>query len=102
MAILRVRLLDGSEQLIKTNPAISVLNLLVREGIQIPHECGGKALCGTCRVQVLKGRAANPISSREAERLAAIKAGVNERLACQLYAAFDMDIALETHERHKK
>jgi len=68
---------------------------MVREGIRIRHDCGGKALCGTCRVRVVAGAAGlSPITERERLRLEAIGAGPEERLACQSYAIRDVELEL--------
>jgi ferredoxin len=79
---------------VETHAALSLLNALVRGGVRIRHDCGGKALCGTCRVHVIAGDAAalSPVRDRERIRLAAIGAGEDERLACQAYAARDVTV----------
>ncbi len=80
---------------LRTSPAVSLLNAMVREGIRIRHDCGGKALCGTCRVRVVAGAAGlSPITERERLRLEAIGAGPEERLACQSYAIRDVELEL--------
>ena len=80
------------------SPVVSVLNLLLREGIPISHSCGGKALCGTCRVRVIseEGKTAplNGIGPREAERLRALNLNPPYRLACQIYARSDVTIEI--------
>lgn len=80
---------------VSTTPATSILNALVREGVPIRHDCGGKALCGTCRVKVAgSGRALNPVGPRERERLEAVGAAEGERLACQAYAFRDVEVEI--------
>ena len=80
---------------LKTSPAVSLLNALVREGVPIRHDCGGKALCGTCKVRVVAGSdGLSPVSERERLRLDAIGAGPEERLACQSYAFRDVELEL--------
>jgi ferredoxin len=80
------------------SPVVSVLNLLLREGIPIPHTCGGKALCGTCRVRVVpemgKSDPVNGIGPREAQRLGALNLGPPYRLACQIYARSSVTIEI--------
>jgi ferredoxin len=78
---------------VSASPVFSVLNNLVREGVPIRHDCGGKALCGTCRVRVAAGAAAlSPKNERERVRLEAVGAGPDERLACQAHAFRDVDL----------
>jgi ferredoxin len=88
----------GSPAEVDSSPAVSILNSLLTAGVRIRHDCGGKALCGTCAVRVIAGGAGlSPIGPREAERLAAVggadaarPAGL--RLACQARAARDAEI----------
>ena len=80
---------------IEATPAVSLLNILLREGIKINHLCGGKALCVTCRVTVREGmRNLSPVSGREQARLEAAKAKPGQRLACQAYIKGDISISI--------
>lgn len=100
MAQLWVHHSDGTTISIKASPAVSLVNTLLSAGISIHHRCGGKAQCGTCRVKVVAKdptkRFSNTIAPREAERLAAMGAHVEEgeRLACQTYLFGDCDVYL--------
>ena len=94
MAVLRYRA-PGSplKTEVPANLRASILTSLLQAGRPIRHDCGGKALCGTCRVRVLEGAAAlSPISDRERARLSAAGAAPGERLACQAHAARDAEI----------
>jgi ferredoxin len=82
---------DGESPRVESSPATSILNALVGAGVRIRHDCGGKALCGTCAMRVVRGGAGlSPIGPKEAERLA----GAGHRLACQAYSIRDVDIEL--------
>jgi ferredoxin len=89
---------DGVEREVPCSSTVSVLNALVRAGIVLHHDCGGKARCGTCRIRVYagqgRGSGTNPISAAEGERLAAVGAGPEDRLACQLYIYRDIRIEI--------
>ncbi len=79
---------EGKERReIETSPAVSILNSLLRAGLRISHLCGGRALCGTCRIKILEGeRYLSPMG--EAERIRLSERGpIPEavRLACQTY-----------------
>jgi ferredoxin len=81
----------------RTGPLVSVLNALLAAGIRVRHDCGGKALCGTCRFRAAPGASGlSPIGPREAERLSALAASgedvAGQRLACQARAMRDIDI----------
>jgi len=76
---------------IEGRSVLSVLNCLLEAGFPIRHDCGGKALCGTCRVRVISGKL-SPRLEREDARLLAVHAGPEERLACQAHAAGDVEL----------
>jgi uncharacterized 2Fe-2S/4Fe-4S cluster protein (DUF4445 family) len=57
----------------------NILNSARKLGIEIPSECGGKGLCGKCRVRVEGEDALNPRTEVEKN----FKLGRDERLACQ-------------------
>jgi len=93
MAEIRIK---DSDKTITTSAASTILNALLKEGVAIPHQCGGKAQCGTCRIEILSGnRFLSPVSTREKERLEALKAGEMERLACQTAAAGNVEIQIK-------
>jgi ferredoxin len=93
----RIRLIvDGrSAGVVPAGAAVSVLNNLLRAGIPIRHDCGGRARCGTCRIKVVEeeGRL-SPIRPAEQARLIAVGADADERLACQAFASGDLSISV--------
>lgn len=101
MAVIRAKEKDTRTTAL-ASPVVSVLNALVREGSRIRHDCGGKALCGTCRIRAAGASGKpdgpigglSPIGERERVRLEAVGAAPGERLACQSYAFKDIDIEI--------
>ncbi len=92
MASIRIQ---NTGRMVKASAAISILNALMREGVQIKHVCGGKALCGTCRFKVIDGhRFLSPIKKREQIRLDALGNPIDVRLACQTYTFGDITIEI--------
>jgi ferredoxin len=78
-----------------TGPAVSILNALLRAGVAIRHDCGGKALCGTCALRVVEGgQALSPVRPLEAGRLAARGLPSGCRLACQAHATRDVEVEI--------
>lgn len=80
---------------VEASSAFSLLVSLQRAGAPLRHDCGGKALCGTCRVRVLAGAAGlSPMGERERLRLEAVGAPLDGsvRLACQARASRDAEI----------
>jgi len=97
VALIRL-MIAGEEREVSCSATVSVLNALVQAGVVLHHDCGGKAYCGTCRIRVVggqgKGSGTNPIGAAERERLAAVGAGPEDRLACQLYIYRDIRIEI--------
>jgi adenylate cyclase len=83
-----------TDQRVEASAAVSILNNLLRSGVKISHLCGGRAICGTCRIRIIAGMEyLSPMRQDEEQRLAAD--GVNGpdiRLACQCYTRGDVVI----------
>ena len=61
----------------------NLLDAVLQAGLGLGQSCDGIALCGFCRVQVLKGfENLTPMGEEERKILAAQHAGDIERLAC--------------------
>jgi len=91
-AMIRIK---GREGTIASSPAISILNLLQRNGIPIQTICGGRAQCGRCVIRILEGGEwMNKSNQREVIRLRALNAGEDMRLACQSYTRGDIEIEI--------
>ena len=87
--------IKGRGEAIPSSPAISLLNLLQRNGIPIETICGGRTQCGRCLVRILTGaETMNKKNDSEIARLAAMKAGEDMRLACQSYTRGDIEIEI--------
>ena len=62
----------------------TILGAALRQGIPFAHACGGRALCSTCRVLVIDGRAAcTPRTAKERAIADRLGFGDEFRLACQ-------------------
>jgi len=86
---------DGGPLVLESSMVTSLLNSLLASGVRMRHDCGGKALCGTCAIRVLEGAGSlSPVGAREAERLAAGERPADYRLACQTRAAREVSIEI--------
>jgi len=86
---------SGTDYVLEASPAVSLLNILLQAGIKISHLCGGKAVCGTCRVSVISGAEnLSPVKKAERIRLDEVKAKPDQRLACQTYVKGDIEIRI--------
>jgi len=72
----------------------TLLELLTREGINIPASCGGKGRCGKCKVRLLKGHNPSTISSAESRFLTDKEIEHGYRLACQFFIVEDSTVVL--------
>jgi ferredoxin len=71
-------------------------------GVDIRHDCGGKGICGTCRVEVLEGGAAmTEVTAPERKHLAELL-DAGWRLACQTRTTADARVRVPPNERTKK
>ena len=67
------------------NSAVSVLQVALDNGIEIPHSCGGMGSCTTCRVFVEQSSQALPPRNELEQDIAEMRGfAPNERLSCQL------------------
>lgn len=82
---------DRPQAVFDVSPVLSILVSAQRAGLPLRHDCGGKALCGTCRVRVISGTT-SPMAERERLRLEAVGAGHDQRLACQTRAGSDLEL----------
>lgn len=86
---------EGETAAIDSSPVRSVLASLLMAAHPIRHDCGGRAMCGTCLIRIVSSSGSlSPVSDREAARLRAIHARPDERLACQCRASGDIVIQL--------
>lgn len=73
----------GTETAIKTNN--NVLSALLKNQLNVMHECGGRGMCATCHIYIKEGeKSLSPPSRREQRTLEVITScKPNSRLACQ-------------------
>ncbi len=63
-------------------------------GVELTHRCGGHARCGTCLVTVQSGAEhLSEAMASEKRILTILKAGADQRLACQAWAKGDVSCA---------
>ncbi len=79
--------IKNRNQTIRVNPAFSLLNNFLSQGIPIQTSCGGKAQCGRCRCRILEGAAhLSPVRPAEIARLGGALIEAGWRLSCQSHA----------------
>lgn len=80
---------------VTVNPAYSLFNNYLMQGVPVQTLCGGKAGCGRCRFRVLEGAAhLSPVRPAEIARLGERLIAGGWRLSCQSHALRDVTIEL--------
>lgn len=83
--VARFVFLENTEQEIVFHDEETLLQLLLKNNIDIDHSCGGMGSCGTCRIFVQSNLDQLPHRNEiEQERADDLKFHDYERLACQL------------------
>lgn len=79
---------------VSCNPMRSILNNLLIAEVKIDTRCGGKAICGRCRIKVLND--SKFISPKKIEEKIKLKHLIDDgwRLACQTYSLRDIKIII--------
>ncbi|GEM_PF-4226665 len=79
----------------KLQRALSLSNNFSLQNISTQAQCGGKAICGYCRVKVLAGlQYCNPPGPDEKAILSTDELKQGLRLACQLYCLNNISILI--------
>ena len=75
----------------------SVLSILLANGIDIDHTCGGVCACSTCHVYIREGlgTANEPIDEEEDQLDFAPALEDDSRLACQCVPSGEVDVVVE-------
>lgn len=93
MARLKVR---GSPAEIDVPTGTSILGALQAAGYPVSTSCGGRAICGLCRIMVLQGREIlTPIDPKEITHLGNVAKVIGARLACQACVTGDGEIEVD-------
>lgn len=79
----KMKITVNDQRVIYAQSGISLLQALKNENIFVPSACGGRGICGLCRVRVLEG-APVELTPAELTHLNAEEQKNNVRLACQI------------------
>ena len=78
----------------------SILGILLENGIEVDHSCGGVLACSTCHIYVNKGLDSAPEAIDEEEDQLDFAPAVRDtsRLACQCVPSGEEDVEVELPE----
>lgn len=86
----KVKLTVNGDTVLEVEQGDSVMNTLNDNGIHLPSACGGKASCGQCKLQILKG--GGEILDSERPHFSRKEIKDNWRLGCQAKIKGDMEV----------
>lgn len=90
MAKIHIKNLDRT---IEAGPGLNLLNNFILTESPIHTVCGGRAMCGCCRIRVLEGEAGTSRpNAAEIARLGEELIEQGWRLSCQTYALRDITV----------
>lgn len=94
----RVRI-RGTDQSLELPIGQDLLEACQVAGVPISTSCGGKAVCGLCRLTVVSGKEnLSPLLAGEVQHLGNVAKIVGLRLACQTTFVQDGDVEVEIPE----
>ncbi|HEY3367096.1 MAG TPA: 2Fe-2S iron-sulfur cluster-binding protein [Symbiobacteriaceae bacterium] len=80
---------------VSVSEGTTILEAALSREIFLRHNCGGKAMCTTCRCKVLDGASSlSPMARHEQKRLAELYAPKNVRLSCQAQILGDVTVEI--------
>jgi len=79
---------------------ITVLDVLIANGVELPTHCGGAGACGGCKIHVLQS-SCFPITQTERRHLSREELNDGIRLACQVRPMVNISIHLISNEQAK-
>jgi len=89
----RIQININDSRTIHAQPGISLLHALKDENIFVPSACGGRGICGLCRLRVLDG-APEHLTPQELAHLGGAEQQDNFRLACQVQVKKKLRISI--------
>jgi len=82
--------INRSERVVAAESGRDLLSALADDGIYVPSSCGGRGVCGLCKVKVLSG--AGPRTAGELRRLSEPERDNGLRLSCQVRTDADLEL----------
>lgn len=86
--------LDGHEKKVTCEPGSTLMDVFHHNNIYIEAPCGGKGICGKCKVRVLEGKVSD-ITVLESKYLSQKEKQDGYRLACMTKILGDVQVAIK-------
>jgi ferredoxin len=82
----------GEDLLVEAPLGAALLDIAEASGADITFGCRSGS-CGTCRIQILRGREhCSPMTAEERDFLAGLDVAADQRLACQVAVQGDIEV----------
>jgi ferredoxin len=84
---------NDRRQIVQAAEGDRLVVVLKNAGVPLPAVCGGKGVCGTCKISLMQEwtNKLPPPQKREQRLLAHLKAVPDERLSCQITLTAELD-----------
>lgn len=89
-------LFDGGQKTINSHEGSTLMDVFHRNNIYVEAPCGGKGICGKCKVKILKGDVSD-ITTNELKFLSSNERQEGYRLACMTKILGDVEVATKSH-----
>lgn len=86
---------------ITVNESCTMMELMIRHGVEMDFVCGGRGTCGKCKVLVTKGNQM-PFTDAECNALTDEEMRRGYRLACEYVVSEDTCVIIESSRTEKK
>jgi uncharacterized 2Fe-2S/4Fe-4S cluster protein (DUF4445 family) len=84
---------------IRTAKGESLLTVLRASGVSVRSECGGRGVCGKCKIVVKETSRASEMTEAEMSILTGSEIALNVRLACQVRVNGDLTVMIPVESR---
>ncbi len=95
----RLRIAPGGRQVTLARGELLMAALRGPEAPELRLDCGGKGLCGQCRVQASPAESLAPPTEAELDLLSPARLAAGERLACQARVTGDLQVSIPRRSR---
>lgn len=85
--------------MVEVKRGANIFNTAMEAGVSIRTECGGKGICGKCKVIIHNKNAVNALTEAEIKHLFPQEIKSGYRLACQVILKQDVDVTIPEESR---
>lgn len=87
---------------IRSIAGVTLLDAFAASGVSVRSECGGRGVCGKCKVFVTEKTRINEVTDQEKRVLTGEEVALNLRLACQVHLEGDLTVMIPVESRVRR